>query len=644
MQKRHYIPLLLIIITFVVYYQVLSHDFLSYDDNIHVYKNPYVKHVSIPNVLQFWKKPNDFALVYTVWAIQAILAKSPTAEGGVIKLNPRVYHFTNLIFHILSVLIVFTILKLVIKNIWAAGGGALLFALHPVQVESVAWVTGLKDVLSGSLSLLAIWLYLLYTRSKKTKTNIAQQNNNPIKQKLNTRHLYYILATLSFVLAMMAKTTTVVVPVIVLLLDHLILKRPLKQAIKALIPWVILAMPMMILTKLAQPDKPLTFVPNLWQRILIMGDTITYYLYKLILPFSLGPDYGRSPEFVLKHGWVYLTSILSFGMLILLWMYRKKRLWLFASAGIFIVGFFTVLGIIPFHFQRISTVADRYLYLSMLGPALIAAWVLSRYKKKKIIVITFVLVLSLFGIISANQTKYWNNTRTFYKHALKINPDSWTSHNNLASAYESERRFDKAISHYSKAIKIKPDYAEAHYNLGITLEKQGRNTEAITHYSEALKINPNYAEAHYNMGIVLEKTGRLEQAITQYSNTIKIKPSHTKAYINLGTVLEKQKKYQKALNHYFKALQINPNLVKAHYNIGNVFVMQQKFNEAIQYYSAALRINPNYVEAHNNLGFVLEHQGRIDEAIKHYSTALRINPNYINARNNLTRAFQKQRK
>ena len=449
---------------------------------------------------------------------------------------------------------------------------------------------------------------------------------------------------MSFVLAMMAKATTVVVPAIVWLLDYLLLKRPLKQTIKALTAWVILALPMMVITKLAQPDDPLTFVPNLWQRILIMGDTIAFYLYKLFIPFSMGPDYGRSPEFVLKHNWIYLTGIISFGLIILLWFYRKKRIRLTVSTWIFIAGIFTVLGILPFHFQRISTVADRYLYLSMLGPALAIGWILSRYKKKKIIVIIVVPVLGLFGILSAIQTKHWHNTFIFYKHALKINPDSWTSHNNLAGAYEKEGRIDEAVTHYLKAIKIKPDFAEAHYNLGIVLEKQRRYQDAITHYSEALKIKPDYVEAYYNLGIALEKFGEFNQAIAQYSNAIKIRPSHTKAYINIGTVLEKQGKLREAINHYSKALQISPNLVKAHYNIGNVLVMQKKLNEAIKHYSAALKINPNHVEVHNNIGYVLESQGRIDEAIQHYSTALRINPNYINAQNNLNRALKKQRK
>jgi len=621
MQKKKKTLLLLIVPVFIIFFQVIFFDFLNYDDNLHIlHKTRFLKKYSF-----FLEKPHDFALVYTAWAVQAIFARSANPENNDIQLNPRIYHAFNFIFHINCAIIVFLILKLIIKNQGASLIGALVFAIHPVQVESVAWVTGLKDILSGFFSFLAIWFYIKYTK------------------KENLYSFYYGIATVSFILAMMAKTTTVVLPIIIFFIDYFLLKRPWRKIIKPVVLWVILAIPMMIITKLAQPDNPLVFIPNLAQRVLVAGDTITYYLYKLIFPFSMGPDYGRSPAFILKGKIIYFTFILTAGLVIILWTNRKKFPWLSGSAGIFIAGILTVLGIIPFHFQRISTPADRYLYIAMLGPALAAAWLFSRYKKKKLVKGTFIVLLSIFGVSSFVHARFWKNNMVFYHHALKINPESWLAHNNLASIYEEKKDHVKAIEHYSKAIELHPAYADAYYNLGIVLEKTGNLNEAYRYYSEAIKIQPNYDKAYYNRGIVLEKQHKYNEAIASYSNTIKINPSHVKAYINIGTICEKKGEFQKAVNHYLKALQINPQMAIAHYNIANAYIRLKNYNKAIKHYSLALNIRPNYVEAHNNLGMVLEITGRINEAVNHYSTALRLNPNYAPARGNLDRALKKQK-
>ena len=666
--------MILIIITLAFFRSVTNHEFLRYDDHVNVFENPYMHNVNISKILHFWKKPYYYALTHTVWAFQAIFAKTPAKNAAGMNLDPHIFHITNLILHILSVLIVFSILRLLTKNDWASCAGALLFALHPVQVEPVAWVTGLKDVLSGFLSLVAIWQYILYVKLKSNKE--INKGNNTHRPKIKNQIYHYIIATVAFALAMLSKPTAVVVPAIIWILDYWILKQKFRKSLSLLVGWIFLAIPIVVWAKLAQPDKALSFIPSPWAvRPLIAGDALTFYFYKLILPISLYPDYGRTPQFVLQNKWIYVTPIIPVALVILCYLKRKQWPYLCTSIGIFIAGVLPVLGLIPFSFQGISTVADRYLYLSMLGPALLLSFLLL-HNRKKIIGIICVLILFLLGIRASSQAQYWYNSMKLFQHTVKLNTRSFLSYFILGIVSEKQGNTEQAITHYYRTLDIRPDYEKAHYNLGIILAKQNIFNNAIYHFSETIKLNPYHYEAFNNLGITFAMQGKHEKAVSNYSKALNINPDYVEAYNNLGIVLENQGKYKEALALYFKALKKNPNLVELHYNIGILLSRQGrtdeaiehynealnkrpgwveihynlglllafkgKLNEAITHFSKATKLNPNYYQAHNNLGFILEKQGNIEKAIYHYSEASRINPNYLKAKDNLIRAQEKQ--
>ena len=430
-----------------------------------------------------------------------------------------------------------------------------------------------------------------------------------------------------------------------------------------------------------------------------------FYLFKLVLPISLGIDYGRSSHFVFQHTQNSLLWIVPYVLLIIIWIFKKRKPWLMTSAGLFVACILPVSGLIPFSFQNFSTVADLYLYFAMLGPSVAVAWILSRNWKKPVI-ITYVLVLIPLGVLCSKQTMHWKNNTLLYGHALKVNPNSWISHNNLGSVFEAEGNFEEAAKHYTLALKAKPFYAHANYNLGLVLGKQGKYEEALVHFSEALRLKPDWSKTHNNMGLVLEKQGELGEAIEHYMEAIRLEPDNANAHYNLGVALEKQGKLkdasfhfseairlkpefaynldisrgekdarhvigypdrlsrekenaeeyfrqgvsfenqgniEKAADYYRKALESNPDLAKTHYNLGTVWFRQGKKEKAIGHYHESIRIEPDYAKAHNNLGFVLETQGKFGEAIEHYSMALWIDPNYDDAKNNLSRARQKQK-
>src|SRR5437870_4658227 len=329
MRRKRLVIGLLIALPLAVFWQTRNFYFV-WDDEVNVAKNPYLTALTLSNVKQFWQKPYEslyIPITYTVWAGIAPFARLSTGSYYADELNPKPFHLTNLALHILNTFIVFTILAMLVRNDWAACAGALFFALHPVQVEPVAWITGMKDVLSSLLSLVAIWQYLSYSKAKMSlaltgSNKRGKSNSDPEKTaKLEGKaKLHYIAATAVFIAAMLAKPTAVVTPAIALLLDYWALKRPLRDSALALAGWLVLAIPLVVGTKLAQPESELEFVTPLWARPLVAADALAFYLYKLSLPLSVAPDYGRVPELVIEKKWIYFTWAVPCAVAVLIWL------------------------------------------------------------------------------------------------------------------------------------------------------------------------------------------------------------------------------------------------------------------------------------------------------------------------------------
>jgi len=633
--------IILIFVSVAVFWPVLGHQFLAYDDSVDVYKNPYLQARSLDNLLHFWRYPYEglyTPLTYTLYALAAwapaLLTEIPSAA---VAPDPRLFHGLNLLLHLLSVLIVWRILTLLLRRTrvagtgtalddnslpleWAACGGALLFAIHPIQVEPVAWVAGFKDVLFGLLSFVAVWHYLRYVDAK-----MQPGTGRPPHTRLN-----YGLATGAFVLALLAKPTAVVLPVIVWLLAAWGWRRSRREQVAGLAAWVIIALAWGLLTRWVQPGTALVFEPPLWARPLIAGDAVLFYLYKLILPLRFGPDYGRSPQVVLESGWVFLTGLIPYALAGWLWVKRKKLAWLATAAGIFVVGLLPVLGLISFGFQHYSTVADRYVYLAMLGPALVLAWGLTR-PRKKLAAICGAIVLGFFLLGSVRQVPYWHDTLTLFEHALQVNPNSFLAHNNLGFVLAEQGQDVEAVSHFNEALRLEPESSITHLNLGNALERQGKLEEAIQHYVEALRIVPTYARAHTNLGLALAKKGRYDEALEHHSEALRIEPGFAEAHNNLANVLARQGKFEAAGQHFIEALRLNPGYAKAHTNFGVALAIQKRFDEARHHFAEALRLEPNSAKAHANLAGLLLQQGKVQDAELHYSEAIRLEPNYKNA-------------
>ncbi|MDP8234744.1 MAG: tetratricopeptide repeat protein [Candidatus Erginobacter occultus] len=579
MSLRWLIVAALIVVTLIVFGPAGRYDFVGWDDDIHVYNNPYLKPPTLLNILHFWKGPYEGLYIpatFSLWAPLTALSQSFSAEAAGTIFNPHIFHSANIIIHVLNVLLVFTILNRIFRDkfsnshpitlaifarnlirgkkggeqafpeyrsVLAAGLGAALYAVHPLQVEPVVWVSSLKDLLCGFFSLLALWLYLSYARR-----GAGGDRDPAIGRRGHKKYAFY--ATGAFALALLSKPAAVPLPVIAWLLLHF--RSPdsdfgrRRGNLKALsypphallIGWLLISVPIIYMAKFAEQDIPLGFVAPLWARGLVAGDALGFYLFKLFVPLNLGIDYGRIPQLILANSWGYFTWLLLLFIAAACLLGRRRRQWLICL-GIFIAGASPTLGLVPHGFQLFSTVADRFLYLAMLGPALAIGWAVMSCRNAAVIRVGVILVC-LLGFRSVSQRRYWVDNGELFHHALEINERSYMAHYNLGLTLDGEAKPAEAIFHYEKALDIKPGYGRAHNNLGATLTRQGRLREAIGHFAEALRLEPGNEGAYFNLyvahnvlGVELAEKGNLEEAGEHFSQALRLRPDYAEARQNL---------------------------------------------------------------------------------------------------------------
>jgi superkiller protein 3 len=536
----------------------------------------------------------------------------------------RLCHSLNLLIHLGSTLVVYRIGLLLWRHppvlfpnrsSWAAAVGAFIFALHPLQVEAVAWVSGLKDVLCGWWAVVALWQYLVYVKAPQS----------------SQRTWHYVIATGAFGLSLLAKPAAVIVPLLAWLLATSGLGQQRRKAASALAGWIALAIVWGVWSKWQQPDAAMNFIVPLWSRPVIAVDALAFYLGKLFWPVSLGPDYGRSPLLVLHQGGWLLTGsvpvLLGFGV----WWGRRWLAGVTLGAQFFAVALLPVSGWIPFFFQGYSTVADRYVYLAIIGPALAVGWAVCRVQSVKLVLVTTALCLALLGWRSAQQAGIWHDTMALFTHALHVNPQSALAHSKLGTVFAQQERYAEAIAHYAQALQLNPHYATVYNNLGLVLFQQGKPAEAMAHYTKALQLKSDFTAAYSHLGFALADQGRVEEAIAQYRQALQLNPEAAEVHYNLGNVLRRQGQLEQAISHYTQAIQLRPAWAEAHNNLGSSLVDAGRFSEAITHYQQALTYQPDFAEVHNNLGDALLKQHHAAEAMQHFYTALQLRPGWAEA-------------
>jgi tetratricopeptide (TPR) repeat protein len=592
------LSLLLVVVIVAVYWPVLGHDFVAWDDDLHITANPRFQPVTWTQVLTFWQAPYEhlyIPLTYTVWAVMVWLTQM-LWPGPVT--TATLFHLFNLLCHLGNTLVVYRLGLLILghssgapegRQALAAAAGACLFGVHPLQVEAVAWVSGLKDLLCGCWALIAVWQYITYIQRPAGCGRV----------------MTYWVATTAFLLALLAKPAAVIVPLLAGCVAMLGCQQTWRGTWRTLGVWLGLAVLWGIGTKGQQLDAQLTFVPPVWSRPVIMVDTLFFYLGKLVWPFHLGPDYGRTPQLVLEQGRGVLLGLPLLFIGIGLWRQGDRWHTLWLAGSVFIAGILPVLGGVSFLFQAYSTVADRYVYLALLGPALGVSRLVQRVRWPGVMWCFGVLALGFFAWRTTEQVMVWRHTVSLFTHALRVNPQSALAYNNLGWALARQGQLDQAIVYYTQALQLKPQMLEAHYNLGDALGAQGKFDEAIEHYTRVLAVKPTWAEVHNNLANVLLQQGQLDQAAAHYTQALQSKPDWPLPYSNLGSVLDKQGKPDEAIKWLRRAMQLTPLLPEAPYNLGGILWKQGQYAEAIAAYREALRRRPHWPQAATHLSWLL---------------------------------------
>ena len=535
------------------------------------------------------------------------------------------YHVTNIALHAISAcLVVMIVRRLSLPGAWLAG---FVFALHPVCVEAVAWISEQKSTLSGVFYLAAALTYLHFDHTR--------------------RKSQYFLALGLFVLALLSKTVTATLPAALLVLlwwrrGRLSWRRDLPP----LLPWIALAAPAGLFTAWVERvyigAQGADYALTLPQRFLLVGRVIWFYAGKLLWPANLIFSY---PRWKIDPGewWQYLFPAGIVVLAVALGLVARRNRGPLAGFLIFAATLFPVLGFLNVFPFRYSFVADHFQYLASLGiivpvssALMVAAGRISPNKTGSIALPVILLVA--LGVLTWQQSGMYRDVETLYRETIARNPNSSFAHNNLGTVlFLKPGRLPEAIAEFEVALRTQPNSPEAHENLGNALAAlPGRLPDAIAEYQAALRFRPDFADAHDNLGNALSRIpGRLPEAVAEFHAAVRIKPNFAEAHSNLGNALAQiPDRLSEAIGEYQAALRINPDFAAVHFNLGNALMHTPgRLADAIAEYEAALRIEPNLVEAHNNLGYALAQiPGRLSEAIAECEAALRINPDFEPAR------------
>jgi len=556
------------------------------------------------------------------------------------------YHVENVLLHALAALLFWRLLlRLQVPGAWLA---AAIFALHPVMVESVAWITERKNVLSLVFYLGAWLAYLRYAQGVTSEARretggechatgaagiAAAATPPPVMRHAS---LFYDLAFILFLFALLAKTTTFSLPAAILLIGWWQRGRIRWRAdVLPTLRFFALALGLCAVTAWLEKyhvganglDFDLTFP----QRCLVAGHAFWFYLGNLFWPANLCFVYPRwQPD--PGSGWQWLYPLAAIGALFTLWLARGRIGRGPVSALFFYVGtMFPVLGFMNAYGMRYSFVWDHWVYLSAPGVIALAAALVVRAAealRRPAVVHGFAaIVLPALALLTWRQAGMYTDMETLWRRTLARNPDCPLANNNLGALLIYQGHTEEAKAHYHKAIQTKPDYYEARYNLGVALANEGRYDEAIENYRLAVQFYPTFPEALNSLGVALTAKGRFEEAIENHCQAIQLNPNYCEARYNLGVALANEGRWDEAIGNYRQAIQLNPNFPEALNKLGVALAAKGRFEEAIESFHQAILANPSHAEALDNLGDALAHQGRFEEAIEDFRGAILVNSN-----------------
>lgn len=617
------VPCLIFTLTFMVFFPVLQNELVNWDDIENLVENPNYRGlgwVQLRWMFTTFHMSNYRPLTWMTYGLDYLLW----------GMAPFGYHLTSLVLHaanaVLFYFVAFQLLRLAtaisseleqVALTVSAGFAALVFAIHPLRVEAVAWASARNDLLAGFLLLWTVFCSLRAVMPAPAEM---------------VRWRWMIAALVVYGLSLLSKGTGMVLPAVLLVLDVYPLRRlggepgkwfdlATRRVWWEKVPFLLLAVAAGVIALLAKrgaqamlPYEQYGALPRLFQALY----GLVFYLWKTMVPLNLSPLYAL-PTSLRTWDWTFLAS----GLIVLLCsvgFFLFRRHWPAALAAwvSYLLILLPVLGLAQ---SGPQIVADRYSYLACLGWAsLIGAGMLCLWKmclNRGISLRSFILAIGLaVGVLAGlaaltwNQVKVWRDSETLWRHALRVGEESSFAYNNLGFALISRGKIQEAVGHFRQALRINPAFAGAQSNLGFALARLGRFDEAIEHYREALRINPGHASAHTNMGVALASLGRLDEAMVHYREALRTNPISSTTHNNLGVALASRGPLGGAMEHFREAIRINPRYAAAYNNLGFALLIQGNLEKAITHFRQALQIQPEFTEAHENLRQALGLQGQ----------------------------------
>ena len=663
-----WICLLLALLTLAIYWPVRHYDFVNYDDADYVTANSHVlaglRWETITWALTSGQASNWHPLTWLSHALDCQLF-GPHA-------GPQ--HLVSLGFHLCNTLLVFLVVRRLTGAHWRSAVLAALFALHPLHVESVAWVSERKDVLSAFLFLLTLAAYGTYAARRSW--------------------IAYGLALLFFMLGLMSKPMLVTLPFVLCLLDWWPLKRcgpappvegarsrrgvraipsrpqasdapsstagllprptrppppptfcGLRRLVAEKLPFFLLSVASSVVTFVVQQrGGAVSTVLPLSARLANAAVAYARYIGKTFWPVNLSvlyPHPGYWPWWQVVVSGLALLAIFAVVWLTARWLPYLATGWLW-----FFGMLVPVIGLVQ---VGVQSMADRYMYLPLIGLLIPVIWGLtdllaSRPGGQRLLGAAALLALAGCAAATARQIQYWRESEALFRHAVAVTDKNYLAYNNLGYYLSNHGRSAEGMDFYRRSIEINPNYEDALNNLGYALAGQKRFAEAVPYYAAALRVRPNHPEVNNNLGNALSELGHPGEAIQHYQVTLAQNPEHADANNNLGIALAMKGQVDEAIAHFRTALRAKPSDAGTHSNLGNALAVQHHFDEAIREYQESLRLRPNDAQANNNLANVLLQQGHVDEAISHYLEALRLNPENPEAQANLGGLYLSQGK
>lgn len=620
-------------IVFAAHYPVLQAGAVTIDDG-YLFDNPVLQQPSWASAGTVLREVLGSSTVEGYYEPLTLISLMLDVRLGGSRDDLTVFHLHSLILHVANTLLVIVFLYMLFGEPWPAFIAGLLFGLHPLTVEPLAWVWERKTPLATFFALCCLISYVRYTR-QPGKT------------------IYPAIVAL-FVLALMAKPTVTPLPALLLLLDFWPLRRLSRRAFLEKAPLFAIAAVSGIITVISTARTGTVTLPaqhTFAQIPLKICYLAVFYAGKIVWPADLSSVYVLPKPMSLSQPLVILGVVGTAALIVAVWASLRWTRAVLAGCLFFLIAIGPTFGIVGYSWVSAS---DKYVYLPSIGLLMVLVAFLtwlwrrpllqSRQMLGRVVIGLGVLILCGAEIAGTRRClEHWRDSEGRTQYMLGLAPDSAVLHDSLGSLLSEQGKPDQAVTEYAEAVRLEPDYAIGHSNFGLTLVDLGRFDEAAVQCRKALRLDPAFPEAHNHLGMALAGLGDLDEAVQHYNEAVRLRPPFPEAHNNLGLALARQRKFDRAAECYAEALRLKPAFPEAHFNLANLYVDQGKLDKAVAEYMEALRLRPEFCEAHYNLGITLVRQNKVDEAVGHFRKAIEINPAYEAARDGLNAALEQQR-